>query len=170
MGDSAVHILKRVNYYFCVFSALVLLAMMFLTTFDVVGRFFFDSPITGTFEVTEYMLAVLVLSGIGYTQQVKGHVRVTIFSSQLPTLVQHLTNGIFTILALIFFALLVLPAFEDGLHSMRAGGFSDMLQIPEFPFKLYICVGIILLSLELLSDLIISVRAFRKYLSEGILS
>ena len=143
--------------------------MMFLTTFDVVGRFFFDSPITGAFEVTEYMLALLVLSGIGYTQQVKGHVRVTILSSWFPTLVQHLTNGIFSVLALIFFALLFFPALEEGLHSMRAGGFSDMLQIPEFPFKLYICVGVILLSLELLSDFIFSVKAFRKCLSEGIL-
>ena len=161
------NIIRRVNYYVCVFSVIVAMAMMFLTTSDVIGRFFFDEPITGAYEITQYMLAVLVLSGIGYTQQVKGHVRVDIMSSKMPRLAQLLINSFFTLLALIFFALLFYPALTEGLHSLRAGGFSDMLHIPVYPFKLFICVGVALISLELLVDLIISIKELKRYSKEG---
>lgn len=157
------NIIRRVNFYVCVFGVIVVMAMMLLTTSDVIGRFFFSEPITGTYEVTQYMLAVLVLSGIGYTQQVKAHVRVTILFSKMPRLAQLLIGSVFTLLALIFFALLFYPALTEGLHSLRAGGFSDMLHIPVYPFKLFICVGVALISLELLCDLIISIKELKGY-------
>ena len=48
----------------------------FLTTVDVVGRYVFNSPITGVFEITEYLVLILIFSFIGYTQSQKSHVAV----------------------------------------------------------------------------------------------
>ena len=160
-------IIRHVNFYFSAFGVLVLLAMMFLTTSDVIGRFFFNKPITGAYEVTQYMLAVVVLSGIAYTQQVKANVRVTILFSRMPGFAQLVIQSVFTLLALVFFALLFYPAVEEGLHSLRAGGFSDMLHIPVYPFKLFVCVGVALISLELICDLIVSVKELKGASKEG---
>ncbi len=49
---------------------------MLITTGDVITRSFFNKPIPGTLELSEYMLSIIILLGAAYTQQVKGHVGV----------------------------------------------------------------------------------------------
>ena len=63
--------------------------LMLITTGDVIGRGFFNKPIAGTFELSEYMLAIIILLGAAYTQQVKGHVAVDFLTSQI----QHQNSG-----------------------------------------------------------------------------
>jgi TRAP-type C4-dicarboxylate transport system permease small subunit len=41
-------------------SAAVLFLMMFVTAVDVVGRYVFNKPLNGGFELTEMMLAALI--------------------------------------------------------------------------------------------------------------
>ena len=50
--------------------------LMLLTTADVISRLSGASPYAGTFELSEYLLAIVILLGAAYTQQVKGHVGV----------------------------------------------------------------------------------------------
>ncbi len=52
----------------------ILFMMMLLTVADVIGRYFFNFPIAGTFELTEVMLSLLVFFSIAYTQIHKGHI------------------------------------------------------------------------------------------------
>ena len=54
------------------------------------ARGFFNKPIAGTFELSEYMLAVIILLGAAYTQQVKGHVAVDFLTSRFSTKTQAL--------------------------------------------------------------------------------
>ena len=54
----------------------ILLLMMFLTVGDVLGRYFFAMPIPGTFEVTNFMLALIVFLTLGYTLVRKGHISI----------------------------------------------------------------------------------------------
>ncbi len=45
-------------------GAIVLLMMMGLTTADVVARYVFNAPILGVFELTEFMVLILIFSWI----------------------------------------------------------------------------------------------------------
>ncbi len=45
--------------------------LMLITTGDVLSRSFFNKPIPGTLELSEYMLSIIILLGAAYTQQVK---------------------------------------------------------------------------------------------------
>ena len=45
-------------------GALVLAAMMFLGAADVILRYFFNSPISGAYELVEYMMAIIVPFGL----------------------------------------------------------------------------------------------------------
>ena len=54
---------------------------MFLTVGDVVGRYLVGiipglGPIPGSFELTEFMLAVIVLTAIGHTQMKDEHISI----------------------------------------------------------------------------------------------
>lgn len=45
-------------------ASIILLAMMLLTVADVVGRYLFNRPVRGAFEVTELMMVVLIFAGL----------------------------------------------------------------------------------------------------------
>ncbi len=55
---------RRADLLLGVGASAILLAMMLLTTVDVVARYVFSRPIRGAFEVTELMLLVLIFAGL----------------------------------------------------------------------------------------------------------
>ena len=69
----------------------LLLVMLLLGTADVLGRYLFNNPITGTQEIFEILLPGIVLLGWAYAQRFKSHVTVDIiynrFSPRLKAIV-----------------------------------------------------------------------------------
>lgn len=58
--------------------AVLVFALMAVTFIDVVGRYFFDAPIPGTFEVVSFLLALLVFSGLPLVTRDERHITVTL--------------------------------------------------------------------------------------------
>src|SRR5436853_5208257 len=57
------------------FSAAVLLfCLMTLTTADVVGRYIFNWPLRGAFEITELLLLTLIFAGLPLASRADEHV------------------------------------------------------------------------------------------------
>ena len=88
-------------------GAASLFIMMCLTTADVTGRYIFNRPITGVFELTEYLVLILIFSFLGYTQSQGGHVSVDLLLPKLPAkagkvidLINHVIC--FALMALVF--------------------------------------------------------------------
>ncbi len=140
----------------------VLLIMMLLTTADVAGRSLFNHPIAGTYEVTAYMLSVIVLLGLGYSQQINQHVRVDIVANKFSKTGQFVLSTIFTLAATIFFSLVVWQGIVESLNAMRVKTASDILHIPSYPFQFLVAFGAFLFVIELLFKLIISSVKFSK--------
>ena len=74
--------------------------MPFREAHAVVGRAVWSRPIPGTVELSSYLLAIFVLLGIAYTQQVKGHVRVEMLLMHLPDRVAAAVDLCTTLLSL----------------------------------------------------------------------
>lgn len=150
---------QKVSLYLCTLSMFVLIPMMLLTTGDIIGRAFWARPFPGVVEISSYMLAVFILSGLAYTQQVKGNVRVEILVSRLPKRIKYLIQSFTTLLSL---AIVILLTWQGWLEGIDDPTVSDMLRIPRWPFKLLVSVAGLLLSLEVLFDLVDSLKNIRK--------
>jgi len=144
---------NRASYGACFIGMFLAIPLMLLTVGDVMGRSFFNKPIPGTFELSEYMLAVIVLLGAAYTQQVKGHVGVDFLTSRYSPRTQAVLQAVTTLAGLVIIAILVWQGYLEGIHEK---GVSDQLRVPQWPFKLLVAVGGLLLWLELLLDFISS--------------
>jgi TRAP-type C4-dicarboxylate transport system permease small subunit len=48
----------------CALAGLVLFTMMVITAIDVIGRYFFNAPLGGAFEVTQILMAALVFTAL----------------------------------------------------------------------------------------------------------
>jgi TRAP-type C4-dicarboxylate transport system permease small subunit len=149
--------IQRLNLYASILGMSLLIPLMLLTTFDVIGRGFFRKPIPGSFELSEYILATFILLGAAYTQQVKGHVGVDFITSRLSPRVRAFCEILTTLLSLFIIAIVIWQGFLEGIRERTV---SDMLRIPQYPFRLLVALGGFLLWLELLIDLVSSTGKF----------
>jgi len=142
--------IRRINYVVCAIGMAMIIPLMLLTFADVLLRGFFNKPIPGTFEISQYMLAVFILLGAAYTQQVKGHVGVDFVTSRLSPRLRAICEIATTLLSLFIIAIVVWQGWVEGITEKAV---SDQLRIPQYPFRVLVAVGGFLLWLELLIDL-----------------
>ena len=93
------------------------------------------------------MLAVIILLGAAYTQQVKGHVAVDFLTSRFTQETQAVLQVITTIGQPLHYR-------HHGLAGVYLGAWrkrrcTDQLRIPNGPFKMLVAVGGLLLWLQL---------------------
>jgi len=142
--------IQRINRFIAGVSGVFLIPLMIITAVDVVGRDVFNHPIPGTVELSQYMLAVFILLGLAYTHQVKAHVAVSIFTSHLNDRGQLIVNIITTLLCLLISFIIAWQGWVVGIEERAV---SDMLRVPQYPFRLLVALAAFLLCLELLIDL-----------------
>ena len=142
-------------------AAVFLVGMMILTGVDVCLRYIFNSPIPGSFEMTEFILPTIISFGFAYCALEKGHVQVELVTSKLPKRLQALMNGV---ACLIFFGLFLLITWQSWIRAkgmMDAGQRSITLGVPVSPFVLALAFGSAVLCLVVLRD-------FFSYLSDAV--
>lgn len=148
-------LIRKTTLYLSNLGMLALIPMMFLTTGEVVGRAVWSKPIPGSTELSSYMLAVFILLGVAYTQQVKGHVRVSMIVSRLPEGVQAFFEVFTTLLSLSIVAVIVWQGWSIAFEERTV---SDMLRIPQAPFRFLVFAAGFFLALELMLDLADSLK------------
>jgi TRAP-type C4-dicarboxylate transport system permease small subunit len=141
--------IQAVNRFIAGVSGVFLIPLMIITAVDVVGRDVFNHPIPGTVELSQYMLAVFILLGFAYTHQVKAHVAVSIITSRLSQNAQFILNIITTLIGLFIFSILAWQGLVVGVEERTV---SDMLRIPQYPFRILVAVAAFSVCLELLVD------------------
>ena len=150
-------IIQRLTLFLCYGGMFLLIPMMLLTAGDVVSRTVFGLNIPGTVELSSYMLAVFILLGVAYTHQVKGHVRVSFLVSRIPEKAGLIVDISTTLLSLFIIAVLAWQGWVLGIEEKTV---SDMLRIPQLPFRLLVSVAAFFLCLELLIDLTVCAGRF----------
>ena len=142
--------IQKLNRLIAGAGALFLIPLMLLTAADVTGRSLFNRPIAGTMDLSQYMLAVFILLGLAYSQQAKAHVRVSLLVSRLSRRSQALAAIVSTLISLCALGVLAWQGWVVGWEEKTV---SDMLRIPQYPFRLLLSMAASLFCLELLIDL-----------------
>lgn len=136
----------------------LLIPMMFLSTADVTLRKFFTVTIPGTMELSSYMLALFILLGLSYTHQRRAHVKVTLLQDLFPPRVKAAVEIFLNLLSLIMLVVLIK---EGWIIALEETTVSDMLRIPENPFRMALVIGCFTFALELLVDMAESLQKLR---------
>ena len=130
-----------------------LAAMMFLTAADVVLRYFFNKPITGDYELVQFMLAITVALGLAYCGLEKGHVTIDVVTSRLPRRARAIIDSFVGLLGILTAAITTWQAcfYIITLHDSQV--LSTVLLIPVYPFVAVTALGLALYTLVLISHL-----------------
>lgn len=135
------------------------LVMMFLTTLDVAGRYFFSCPIPGAIELSEFMLAIFGILGIAYTHESGGNVQVTFLIDKLPRRLGFFIKAFTDLLGFQIISMLAWYAGIMGVEEFNIGTTTDTLAIPIYPLYILLCVGALLLALEILVNMMLSLAS-----------
>lgn len=142
------------NDYLLKVSMVVLLGIMFLVVGNVLGRFFFSSPIPGTFELTRLFLAIVVMTALGYGQLKKVYIDVTFFFSRLPGLVQKIIRLFNSLLSLGLFSLVFWQMLKLAERMAAGGEYTSVLRMPVHPWIIMASIGVLFFCLALLWDFV----------------
>jgi len=151
--ESVIYSINRVT---AVIAAVVLAGMMLLTVGDVVGRYFFNNPIKGTWELIGFLLICAGTWGLGYCQMERGHISVNIILNRFSQRVQAIILSFTYLIGLAAFSIVCWRMFmlSYKYFTMPRGNVSDTLELPLAPFMLILSIGAGLIALVLIIDLI----------------
>ena len=120
-----------------------------VVTADVIGRYFFNHPISGALDLSELLLVVVVCSALAYTAAVRGHMSVDVVTSRLSPRMQALLSVLTGLTGLPVLWLLTYYAAREGINTYSSGLETSILHMPIYPFKFVVAIGFFALSLEL---------------------
>jgi len=147
-----------------VIGAMVLGIMMLLTTSDVVGRYFFNHPIQGTYELIGLLLVCAATWGLAYCQIYRGHIRISVLLDRFSPRIQAGLDGLAYIIGLGAFFLICWQMLVMATEYFLLGdtGTTEELGLPFFPFMLTLAIGVGMLCIILLRDLFQSLKQARQ--------
>ncbi len=144
-------------------ASVIVLGLMFLTTADVVGRYAFNQPVPGAYEISELLLIGIVFLPVASVQSLPGHIRLEVFESKL-TQRARLALDIFGHLIGLF--IMSIMTWQAWLLAWRVWVLKEysvgIVQVPVWPAKAAFVFGIGLLCTRLILDIMHDAFAKRR--------
>ena len=120
-------------------GGIVLMLLMGYTVLDVVLRYGFNRPFSGSLEITEFAMALIVFLGIAYCGITGGHVAVDILERPLQSPALRFVPVLLTLASALLFAAIAWLTAAEALTSMHR--VSNMVRWPHWPFQLTVAIG-----------------------------
>ncbi|MBU1567618.1 MAG: TRAP transporter small permease [Proteobacteria bacterium] len=122
-------------------SGIGLLALMVVMAGDVFGRYLFNHPIPGAYELVEYLMAIIVPFSIAYSAAQKCHVGVDILVERLPKKIRAIVDIITQFLTIILVSIVIWQGWVGFFEAQSSSIRSAVLEIPNYPFLLAVPIG-----------------------------
>lgn len=140
------------NNFFHKISSVLLFMLMLLTTVDVVGRYFFNKPITGVYEITGLVLALNIFFSLGMAQIKRDHIEIDFLTKKFPKVAQTILVAFTSLLLFILMILTTWQLIEFGERIYLGNETSGDLGIPLYIFVYLTVIGSICFTLTFLSN------------------
>ncbi len=133
------------------FSKWLIVAVILVTTYEVVMRYVLNSPTTWVWATTQMLGAAFIALGLANNHRLNANVRVDIIWVKLPATVRALLEVVFTILFFfpLFFILTKLFV-QDASFALSTNQVDNMSAWSPitWPYKITIAAGVVLLLLQ----------------------
>lgn len=144
----AFRLVEKLCWALALFGAAVLIILALITVVSVLGRYIFNTPISGDFEMVEIGCAVAVACFLPYCQLRQGNVIVDLFTLKAPQGVKNILDAIGCLLLTIMAGLMT---WRVGLSGMDLHRYNDQTMILQFnTWKAFIiivpCLGLLTLA------------------------
>lgn len=124
-------------------ASVLLLGMMLLTFADVVGRYIFNSPLRGAFEITELALLTLIFAGLPLVSRADEHVKMDFIDRWVGPAARRLNRRLVHLLCAVAIGGMAWLVFLKAGRIAGYGDTTDVLKIPVAPFVYFMSVMVL---------------------------
>lgn len=144
----------RLSGALMVVSTIALALMALNIIIDVAGRAVWNTPVTGTLELTAtWWMPALVLLAFGFTERKQEHIKVTLLVEALPHRMRQIVEGSLSLVSILLLALLTFHTFSNAIYSWGISlSTSGTLILPIWPMKFVAALGLTILLLQFLAS------------------
>lgn len=125
-------------------AGVVLVLLMLLTTADVAGRYFFNSPIVGVFDLTHFAVLIMTFLGLAYCGFRRGHVSIELLFDRFSRPVRRVLNRAINLVGAILFTIIAWRSLVQSVDVRDFGEASQLVEIPFFPLYWLLAFGALL--------------------------
>lgn len=118
-------------------AALTLTAIVLLTCVDVVGRYFFNRPLIGAFELTEHAMGALVFSSLPLVALRRQHVTVDLIDGLVPSRWKRLQAAVVDLVAAVCTAAITWRLWVKAVEMHANGETTAVLQYAVHPLVFF---------------------------------
>ncbi|WP_173922410.1 TRAP transporter small permease subunit [Agromyces sp. Marseille-P2726] len=148
--------IDRFNVLLAVLGGIATVGLMLNVVLDVVGRFFYNRPLPGTLDLTQFAwMPTLVSLGLGYALLRGEHIRVNLLTAPTGPRTQRIIEIVGMVFTLGTTAMFILFGAEKAVEAMNFGEKAvgtPWLEI--WPFRFVIVVGMVGLLLQAFAQLL----------------
>jgi TRAP-type C4-dicarboxylate transport system permease small subunit len=142
-----IHLWGRIGIWI---SGITLVLLMLLTAVDVFGRYVLNHPITGTYDLTQVIMVIIIFLALSDTASTRGHIVVEVVTSQLS-----LRKGLILECVTFFASGIVAAAMAwrlgaNGLYAFKHEEMTSVLEISKAPFISLAAIGCGMLAIALI--------------------
>lgn len=125
----AINLLEKICRIFAMLGAIVLVVLAITTVVSVLGRYLFNSPVSGDFEMVEVGCAIAVSAFLPYCQLRQGNVIVDLFTLAAPEKIKNILDALGCLLLTVMAGLMT---WRMGLGGMDLHRYNDQTMILQF--------------------------------------
>jgi len=125
----------------------ILIFMMAIITFDVIGRNLFNSPLKGTYELTELSSALLVFFALAITHRVGDHITIDFLTDRFTERNRNRIFGVIEIMIAVVLFSMAKHILDNGIRMMERNATTTDLALPVHPFIFIIAFTILVFML-----------------------
>ena len=150
-------------------SFIAVFVMMLLNVVDVLLAKIFNSPIVGTYELTQRLLMCAVFTAFAYGQSRKAHINMTIVIAMFPRALRFILFTLMAILSVVAAGAMTYAAAVQMGVAISTGYMTEVLYIPLWPFYLVETIAMAIFTLALIYDTVLyTIAIFRDDYAEMI--
>ena len=121
-------------------SSIVLFSLMAMTCIDVVGRYFFNSPLDGATELTQLMLGIIVFAVLPSVCRTEEHVSVDLLDIWFPDRWINVRQIILNLAMAIIMTVVTWRVWISAIRMAEYGDTTEFLAIPYAPITFFISI------------------------------
>lgn len=146
-----IQILTNITRYI---ALITMISMVVFITFAVISRALF-TPIIGDVEIVQLGMVVLIMCGLAYTEQIKGHIAIGLIVDKLSNKTQRIMDifsSLLTVAVTLVIGMIYIEVTLNHKNHMQLS--TTLLEVPYYLFDIIIVIGFVMWGLEALLNLI----------------
>jgi len=162
---AAKYINKALSYPSNLLAAMAMVAMVFAmmaVVVDVIGRWFFNSPIVGIWDLITLSFAILVWGPMALAAFKGSHVALTFLLDKLPRLPRLVLELIIALVTSGILGILAWRLVVYGIYLGETKSWTGTLKVPYEPFLYFAAAGTAVMALVFLAGVPAALGKFRK--------